>query len=220
MPHAAIDAGRTLAATLLDLGRLAEAEAVAAEAEALAGRVGDGDRVGRRMKYILYQIRLSTGDRRATIAASSRAARAEPVAHFALAFHQMLATWQSRMSGSVAAADVAARVGDARRLAAEAGCARCAAEVELASAEALLRIGELDLARRASVDWDAARPDPSPAMGFWRSWVDALMAIEDDRSSDSSAIGGIDDLLSLARQNWPTEGRVVAPPRSRSRCGD
>ncbi len=200
MPHAAIDAGRTLAATLLDLGRLAEAEAVAAEAEALAGRVGDGDRVGRRMKYILYEIQLSTGDRQATIAASSRAARAEHVAHFALAFHQMLATWQSRMRGSVAAADVAARVADARRLAAEAGCARCAAEVELASAEALLRIGEVDLARRAIVDWDAARPDPSPAMGFWRSWVDVLLAIEDDRSSESSVIGRIDDLLALARQ--------------------
>jgi DNA-binding CsgD family transcriptional regulator len=200
MPHAAIDAGRTLAATLFDLGRLAEAEAIATEAEALAGRVGDGDRVGRRMKYILYQIQLSTGDRQAAIAASSRAASAEPVAHFALAFPQMLATWRSRTSGAAAAADVVAEVGDARRLAAEARCPRCAAEVELASAEALLRIGEVELARGALIDWDAARPNPSPAMAFWRSWVGALLAIEDDRSNVASALGHIDDLLASARR--------------------
>ena len=90
MPSAAIDAGRTLAATLLDLGRLAEADVVAAEADALAARAGDGDRIGRRMKFIHHQVRLSTGDWRAAVAASARAARAEPVAHFALAYHQML----------------------------------------------------------------------------------------------------------------------------------
>ena len=199
MPRAAIDAGRTLAATLLDLGRLAEAEAVATEADTLAARAGDGDRVGRRMKSIHYQVRLSTGDWQTAVAASSRAADAEPVAHFALAYHQMLGTWQSRMSGMAAAPDVLARIADARRLAAEARCPRCAAEVELASAEAFARIGETDKAREALGGWDAARPEPSPAMAFWRSWVGALLVVDDGHSAPSRAVRGLDDVLAVAR---------------------
>ncbi len=199
MPRAAIDAGRTLAATRFDLGRLAEAEAVAAEADALAARVGQGDRVNRRMKFVLYQVRLSTGDWQAAASSSARVARAEPVAHFALAFHQMLATWQARIRGSAAASEVEARIVDARRLAAEARCPRCAAEVELASAEALVRIGESDAARDALKGWDSARPKPSPAMAFWRSWVEALLAVEDEGSGRSSAVRRIDDLVTVAR---------------------
>lgn len=201
MPHAAVDAGRAMAATLFDLGRLAEAEAVAAEADTLAARVGEGDRVGRRMKFVLHQVRFSTGDWRAAVEASLRAARDEPVAHFALAYHQVLATVQSRMSGAAAAAEVGSRIGDARRLAAEARCPRCAAEVELASAEAFVRIGQVDDARDALRDWDAARPKPSPAMAFWRTWVDALLAIADDGRDRSRALRRIDDVLAVARQN-------------------
>ena len=201
MPHAAVDAGRVLAATLFDLGRLAEAEAVAIGADTLAARVGDGDRVGRRMKFVLHQIRFSTGDWRAALEASSRAARDEPVPHYALAYHQVLATLQSRVSGAAAAAEVGARVGDARRLAADARCPRCAAEVELASAEAFVRIGQLADARDALRGLDAARPTPSPAMAFWRTWVDALLAITDDGQDRSPTLRSIDAVIDLARQN-------------------
>lgn len=192
LPRAAVDAGRVLASTLFDLGRLPEAEAVARDADQLAARVGDSDRVGRRMKSIGHEIGLLTGDWRQIVPEALHAAAAEPVAHFALAYHQMLGTWQARIGGVTAAVDVAARVADARRLALEARCPRCAAEVELASAEALVRTGELNGARATLDGWDASGRTPSPRMAFWRSWVDALAA--------DPAVDRIDELLTATRQ--------------------
>jgi DNA-binding CsgD family transcriptional regulator len=171
---------------------------------------------------MLQQIRFSTGDWRAAVAASTRAANDEPVAHFALAYHQVLATLRSRMSGAGAAAFVGDRVADARRLAAESRCLRCGAEVELASAEALVRVGRPDDAQDALENFDAARPDPSPAMRFWRSWVSALLAIASDGHDGAVARQAIDGVLEEARRNgrrmdelWLLldRGRHAAPSR-------
>jgi DNA-binding CsgD family transcriptional regulator len=175
---------------LFDLGRLPEAEAVARDADRLAARVGDGDRIGRRMKAIGHEVGFLTGDWRRVVPEALRAAAEEPVAHFALAYHQTLGTWQARIAGVAGTGQIVPRLADARRLAAEARCPRCAGEVELASAEALVRIGNVDAARATLSGWDAAHASPSPRMAFWRRWVDALA----DASAD-----GVDDLLTAAR---------------------
>ena len=41
---------------------------------------------------------------------------------------------------------------------------------------------------------------PSPAVAFWRSWVDVLLAISDGRPDRAGALGRLDDLLATARR--------------------
>lgn len=180
LPTAMIEAGRCLAQTLLDLGRLDEAEAIAAEMDALASRVEETVRITRRFQGVVHDIRLSTGDWRLALANLQAVRDREPDPHFRLAINQGVAVFVARLLGEEANSIVVEHIRIGRREALEAACPRCSSELELAAAEAFTRVGETKQATAALGAWDDRRPEPSPQDATWRVWIVALMAAHAD----------------------------------------
>jgi DNA-binding CsgD family transcriptional regulator len=173
-PTSMIEAGRCLAQTLLDLGQLDEAEQIAIEMDSLAARVGETVRITRRLQAVAHEIHLTTGDWRLALDEIEAVREREPDPHFRLAFNQLIAMFAARLQGRAARGTVVEHIAVGRREASAAACRRCASELELAAAEALLRVGEIEQAQAALAAWDAARPDPSPPDAIWRDWIGAL----------------------------------------------
>jgi DNA-binding CsgD family transcriptional regulator len=142
-----------LARALRDLGRLAEARAIAAAVVELEARLGHPPARWGNASAILHAVELSLGDPRA-LQALRMDARSEPNPHYRLAVHQMIATWQARFAGARRATEVEGELAAARADAERAGCPRCAAEVSIVSAELLARIGRSLDAKRELAAWE------------------------------------------------------------------
>ncbi|HET7676426.1 MAG TPA: AAA family ATPase [Candidatus Limnocylindrales bacterium] len=203
-PNVRSEAGHRLAACLLDMGRIGDAEAVAAETDALVARIGPTGRISGRQRSVLEGIRFYTADWAAVVETYLATAAAEPDPHYGLAYHQQVATWLARLQGPAARAQVVERVAEARRLARGAGCRRCAAEVEIAVAEALARVGQDEEARATLAAWDKSLPQPDPERVAWRAWAEALLL----RSTDRAAAA--DRLLELAVEAEAASRRLHA----------
>jgi len=174
MPTPMIEAGRCLAQTLLELGRLGEAEPIATEVDAFASRVGETIRITRRFQAVVHEVRLTTGDWRTALGELQAVREREPDPHFRLAFDQLMAVFEARLHGPAAREMVVEHLAVGQRDALEAACPRCTSELNLAAAEALLRVGEIEQASAALAAWDLARGDPAPQDAFWREWIAAL----------------------------------------------
>ena len=185
LPGAAIDAGHWLALTLHDLGDLPEAAAVAADVAALVVRVGDYSRVRSRSRTVTHVIALTTGAWRDGVDGLKATAAGEPDPHARLSFHQEAAVLLARVGGVVRRDEVGAQIIEGRNFAEQAGCPRCRLELELLSAEALVRIGRVDEALTTLAAWEVERPDPNPMDASNRRWVGALVA----EATDGPAAG-------------------------------
>ena len=220
LPTPMIEAGRCLAQTLLELGRPDEAEPVANDVDALASRVGETERITRRFQAVGHEIRLTTGDWRASLEDLEAAREREPDPHFRLAFDQLMAVFAARLQGPAARKLVVEHIAIGRREAVEAACPRCATELDLAAAEALLRVGEIEEASAVVADWDLARADPSPQDALWREWIAALF--QHERGDDEAATGHLQRVEEEAERQerrldvvWLRLDRARALTRSR-----
>lgn len=158
LPDLALDAGGWLVWTRYLMGRLAEAEQVAAECEALAARVDECSRQANIVALRRQVLNLSRGDRAAALAAIRQMATRETDRHHRVDVHLAGTVWLARLEGAARADDVRAALAAGLADVEAAGCVRCAAEFRFAAVDALGRIG-------AAEDAAAWLRDAEQAMG-------------------------------------------------------
>ena len=97
MPGIAVDAGFWLAVTLFDMGRLADAEAVLVEVQALVARAGDHGKIRARSRSLPDELRIVRGDWEAAAPSLLVAARSASDAHRQIPYLQVLTRWAARV---------------------------------------------------------------------------------------------------------------------------
>jgi DNA-binding CsgD family transcriptional regulator len=176
LPMLTVEAGRGLARVLLELGRLAEAHAVAVETRQLEMRLTAEPKHWSSAASIRHLIELSFEDARAALHALRRDAAEEPDPHYSQDLHLEIAVWQARVHGDQAASEVEAELGAAQLDADQARCPRHSRGLALANAELLARIGRVEDARRALAEWDL-RPDAGRIRrDLWRTRTGGVIA--------------------------------------------
>jgi DNA-binding CsgD family transcriptional regulator len=175
MPKLTVDVGFWFGRWLESVGRLLEADDVIAEATELAARVGDVSRGRNRLSRVRWNISVQRGDWLDSVHALEREAAEEANEHHRIAFYQDAAYWLARAGGEAWADAVLANLGAAQSSAEGAGCPRCAAELSVVSADALVRIGRYVEAKRALEDWDAGHGSTDPRQQFLRRRAGALL---------------------------------------------
>ena len=183
IPKVTVDAGFWFGRWLESVGRLLEAHAVVAEATELAARVGDVSRGRNRLSRVRWNISVQRGDWLDSVRALERDAAQETNEHHRIAFYQDAAYWLARAGGEAWADAVLANLGAARSSADAAGCPRCAAELTVVSADALVRIGRYEEAKRALEDWDASHGSTDPRQQFVRRRAGALLEFRTGRAA-------------------------------------
>jgi DNA-binding CsgD family transcriptional regulator len=199
LPGVAVDAGYWLAVNLADVGRLADAEAVAVEVTDLATRVGDHTYLRARSRTIRHEIALARGNWLAGRAALIEAAEQVTDPHARIAFHQLAAAWSAVLGGTRLGDVVQAQLAAAREQAEAAGCPRCQGDLDVTAAEALARIGAPDLARAMLVGWDAAHPTPEVWLEFQRRRAQALIIAAGGGANQSELSALADEADRLGR---------------------
>jgi len=154
LPMLTVEAGRGLARVLREMGRLADAHAVAVETWQLEARLTDAPKHWGSAASIRHIIELSFEDAAAALGALRRDAAAEPDPHYREDLHEAIAAWQARASGAKAATEVEAELGAAHADSTLARCPRHSSTLALVTGELLARIGRVDDARRALAEWD------------------------------------------------------------------
>lgn len=169
LPMLTIGAGRELARVLRDLGRLAEAHAVAVETRELEARLTAAPVHWGSAHSMRHIIELSIADAAAALGELRRDAAAEPDPHYRQDIHLAIAVWQARVAGAKAASDVEAELAAAHADAELARCPRHSSGLALATSELLARVGRAGEARRALEEWDR-RPGPKGVShDLWRA---------------------------------------------------
>ena len=153
LPRIELDAGVSLAGTLLGQGRLLEAEAAAAEISELAARTSDGYDDRLRLPYYQCVIALYRGNWRGGLDALEREGAAEPVPRLRLRYHYEYTHWLARIGGVAEKDVVLARLAEAAALNANDDLPFETGQFRLVSAEALARVGCDRDARKALDDW-------------------------------------------------------------------
>jgi hypothetical protein len=154
LPVVTVQAGQGLARCLYNMGRFAEAHALAMETAQLETRLPNAPRHWGSAASVLHLNELSFVDAAAALRALRRDAAEEPDPHYGLAIHQAIAAWQARFAGAKAATDVESELEAAHAASLLARCPRCGAELSVTTAELLARIGRSEDARQELADWD------------------------------------------------------------------
>lgn len=174
LPRVALDAGYRLGAILVERGKLGEARAVVTEAIALADRAGDEARGRHSVRRIAAEVELAVGDWREGLNALQREIE-DTGSHGQITLRADAALWVARIEAADARDDVRGRLADARACAQTAQCPRCTAELHLAAAEALARVGLTEEARQELRAWDEVRADADVIVGALRRRAAALI---------------------------------------------
>ncbi|MCI0344565.1 MAG: AAA family ATPase [Chloroflexi bacterium] len=196
LPGLTVGAGRELARALRDLGRLADAHAVAVETSQLEARLSDAYVHWGSAPSIGHVIELSIDDAATALRSLRRDAAAESDPHYSQDVHLAIAMWRARVAGPAAAAEVDAELTAAH---ADAELARCPRHLEglaLATAELLARIGRVEDARHALADWERRSQPGSVNRDLW--WTRALAEIaaaDGDHVAASSLLETLADRL-------------------------
>ena len=188
LPTLTVEAGRGLARVLREMGRLAEAHAVAVETHQLEARLTDEPKHWGSAASIRHVIELSFEDATAALRALRRDAAAEPDPHYSQDLHLAIAVWQARVSGERAASEVEAELDEAHADAELARCPRHSRGLALVAAELLARIGRVEDARRALAEWDR-RPDARRIRhDLWRMRTAAAIEAADGNKATAISI--------------------------------
>ena len=190
LPTLMIEAGRGTARGLRDMGRLAEARAVAAETRELEVRVTNAPRRWGNAASILHAIELSLGDPAAALRALQHDAVAEPDPHYLIAIHETIAAWHARYGGAKEATKVESELAAAHGASALARCPRCSAELSILSAELLARIGRVEAARLELAAWDQQSNGGYLQRDLLRMFATAAIAVAE--SNDRAAVAILD----------------------------
>jgi DNA-binding CsgD family transcriptional regulator len=141
------------------------------------------------------EIELVRGDPEAACAELDRLARAEENPHARLHAQRKLLQAVARLGGAERADDIVRLVGEAGASARAAGCANCAADLDLEAAEALARAGRAGEARARL----ARAPERAGEhRALWRRWASALAAGPAEAAELLSAVA--DDAGRLGRR--------------------
>ena len=202
LPLARLGASYGLARSLYDLGRLEEAEHLAAEGLELERRVSEFSPDRERMALLAEVIRVSRGDWNAALAGLEREADTDPHPHFRCKANVYLAVWLSRLVGHQAAPEVARRALAAQNDAKSVSCSRCEAEIQVRAAEALARVGDVDGASALLGRWEAGHADPDPRHRLTQLLTAGLIARGE---GDASAV----TLLEASRAHAERLGLVI-----------
>jgi DNA-binding CsgD family transcriptional regulator len=175
LPRIALDAGYWLGTFLLQRGRVAEAnEFVAATAE-LASRIGDEGRGRHSIERLTSEVEYYRSDWRSGVD-RLLAYAAERGEHAGVELHQLAALWIAFVGGPAVAEEVVALLSKARACADAAGCPRCATELRLAAADALVHVGRRSDAAESLREWARMQLRPQPRDRYVRRRIEALLS--------------------------------------------
>ncbi len=146
LPHAALEAGHVLGQTLLDLGRLDEAQRVADEVAPLGVRVRASYRVPA-VARLQAELEVVRGDWRSAIAKLAAHTDETPDPHFRLGGHQVIARTLVRIGTAEERSAASGRLEKAFVDAERAACPRCFTELRWVAAYALAKLDRVDEAR-------------------------------------------------------------------------
>jgi DNA-binding CsgD family transcriptional regulator len=219
LPRLALDGGYWLATFLLQRGLATDAEDVVDGTTVLAARVGDEARGRHRIERLASEVDFYRGDWRSGVdrllvyaAGTSEHARVE--------LHSLVALWLALAGGRDVAQEVVAQLVEARRCADASGCPRCATELRLVAADALVHIGQAEDAARSLAEWMQMRKRAQPRDGFLHRRIEALLAepvraeLLDSAAGEAEALGFVLDVL-WTRLDYGTA--VAAADRRRAR---
>lgn len=175
LPDLALDAGSWLLWTVYLMGRLAPAEVLANECDALASRMGEHSRPAAIVRLYRCEIDITRGDRASAFARLRTMVDEEVDAHFRIGLQQALAMWLARLDAARSAEEVVVRLEAARGDAAVARCHRCASELMLVGVDALARVGAVDEAAAWLENPDAGERGQS-LLQQWR-WARARASL-------------------------------------------
>lgn len=175
-PALIADLCHILAYNEYSLGRMTEALLLLDEADAIEVRIGD--RTKRSVPWIRGGLRhlidATRGDWQAAADALQSLATTQTNPHARLRFETWPATISARFGGAGAAEAVRRATVAAIADSTAAGCRRCYWDVQLTSAECLVRIGDLAGCLQLLHAWDEAHPEPHYRFALERDWVHAL----------------------------------------------
>ena len=201
LPMPTLSAGPTLVSKLLDVGRLDEADEVISECLDLERRLaGSAERlaIGKvgiwSIHDLRHQIWLSRGDWRDAVASLEQELKLESDPHFRIALHWHVLVWLARCGDRTDSADIDRHFAAGHKDALDGGCRRCARELSLRAAEALVRVGRTEEAEKELHVWDEAGRGRQAHFdhALWRRHVAALIALARD---DKSGVAELDAVL-------------------------
>jgi DNA-binding CsgD family transcriptional regulator len=174
-------AGSSLAAKLIEIGSLGEADEIISECIELELRVGERLAMGKVAARSIHELRhvvwFSRGDWWDAVTSLEREVALQPDPHYRLHLHGIMVVWLARCGGGTRSVDIDRHMVAAKTDALAAGCRRCAREMALRAAEAFARLGRVDDAQKELQAWDADARPAEPGDQLWRKHVGALIAL-------------------------------------------
>jgi len=174
LPRLELDGGYWVGMFLLRSGRIYDAEDVAAETVELASRVGDEARARHAVERLACEVDFHARDWRDGVQRLLAYAGGAGE-HRRIELHQLAALWLALAGGEEVAAEVLAQIEAARRCEETVQCPRCAAELALAAADALARVGRPVEGAQWLAVWKGIRPPPQPPDEYVQRRVEALL---------------------------------------------
>jgi DNA-binding CsgD family transcriptional regulator len=200
LPRLMLEGGYWFGTFLLQRGRVAEADDVVAATVELASRTGDEARGRHPIERLASEVDFYRRDWRNGVDRLCAHAR-EASEHAGVELHQLAALWIALVGGAELADEVLAQLAEARACADAAGCPRCATELRLATADALVHVGHRAEAAESLADWLGMQLHPQPRDRYVRRRVEALLAASiaidelDAAARDADELGfGLDAL--------------------------
>ncbi len=177
LPEVQMAAGYRLAAVLLALGRIAEADEIGAECDDLGRRIGGLAWTTSWFHADWFGAAHHLGDWQGALGELRKRADAEPDPHYRSGLTTEILRWQARFAGAASTDAIIALVDEVQADIDAAACERCADEFPITAAEAFVRAEVVD---RAEASLAPAREVTS----LRRTWVEALIAlVRDERST-------------------------------------
>jgi DNA-binding NarL/FixJ family response regulator len=194
LPQVALEAGVVLAQTLLDLGELDESAEVAAEVEPLRTRIRWTSYRTPSVSRVFVELDILRGDWRAALERLIGIVAEMTDPHYRIGENELVAVVLSRLGSDADRDEIERRLELAAADSALAGCPRCAAQLRLASAYALSRLGRVAEARETL---EAAARDGSGRTGlsiYLRLRAEAALAAAagDPAALDAAAAAAVE----------------------------
>ena len=173
-PRLTLDAGYWLATFLLQAGRVADADDVAADVTELASRIGDEARGRHTIERVVCEVEFHRRDWHGGVTRLLAYAR-KGSAHGAIELHQLAALWVAFACGRDLADEVRNHVAEGRACADASGCWRCGTELRLGAADALAHVGCRVEAAESLAEWVRMQPRPQPRDRLLQRRIEALL---------------------------------------------
>ncbi len=191
LPQATLEVGALFGTVLRSLGRLVEAEAVAAECAQLGVRLVEFGPSRAFAIALPFQIAVSRGDWRRAVHGLRTAAATEPDPHYRLQAHMERAVALALVEPLAAVDEIGEAVSASLADAEASRCERCIAEATARGAEALARSGDVTGARALLDSLDTHPSDAYGALCVRRAR--AVLTIAD--GLDSDAVGAVEAVI-------------------------